>query len=87
MLGYLLVPLLDMLNPYFNLSKARLKIMAIILFGRTIGRTVNFSPLTNHLTGSTLHASSHRLLQRLLEYIQLDGDMVTQSIVRVLNLR
>ena len=87
MLGYLLVPLLDMLNPYINLSKARLMIMAVILFGRTIGRTVNISPLTNHLAGSTLHVSSHRLLQRLLEYIQLDGNMVTQSIVRVLNLR
>ena len=40
---YLLVPLLNTLSPYYDLNKARLETMQILLFGMANSRIVIFS--------------------------------------------
>ena len=85
--GYLLAPLLNTLSPHFDLSKTRLETMAIILFSLANGRTVNPGHLASQFPGTALHASSYRRLQRFFEYVRLDGDVVAQLIVGLLNLK
>ena len=87
MLGFLLAPLMDTLRPHFDLSKTRLETLVVLLVGLANARTVNLSHLASQFPGTALHASNYRRLQRFFQHIRLDGDVVAQLIVRLLNLK
>lgn len=82
----LLTPLLETLRPHFALSKTRLETLAVLMVGLANGRTVNLSHLASQFPGDALHASNYRRLQRFFQFVQLDGDVAAQLVVRMLNL-
>lgn len=82
----LLTPLLETLRTHFALSKTRLETLAVLMVGLANGRTVNLSHLASQFPGDALHASNYRRLQRFFQFVQLDGDVAAQLVVRMLNL-
>lgn len=82
----MIAPLLDTLRRHFALSKSRLATLAVLICGVAQSRTVNLSHLACHFSGPALHASNYRRLQRFFQHERLDGDVVAQMIVRMLNL-
>lgn len=78
-------PLMATLGPHFSMSKSRLMTFAVLICGVVQARTVNLSHLAGHFPGAALHASNYRRLQRFFQHERLDGDVVAQLIVDLLN--
>ena len=75
------------LGSHFILGKSRLETLAILITALANGRTVNLSHIASQFSGSALHASNYRRLQRFFQHVHLDCDRVAYLIVRLLNLR
>ena len=86
MFAFLLSPLVATLRPHFDLSKTRLETLAVLLAGLANCRTVNLSHLASQFSGTALHASNYRRVQRFFQHVRLDGDVVAVLIVHLLNL-
>ena len=58
--------------------------LCVLLTGLAISRTVNLSHLACHFSGSALHRSNYRRLQRFFQFAQIDQDVVARLVVRML---
>ncbi len=86
MFAFLLAPLAATLRPHFDPSKTRLETLVVLPAGLANCRTVNLSHLASQFSGTALHASNYRRVQRFFQHVRLDGDVVAVLIVHLLNL-
>ncbi len=68
MFAFLLSPLVATLRPHFDPSRTRLETLAVLLAGLANCRTVNLSHLASQFSGTALHASNYRRLQRFFQH-------------------
>jgi Transposase DDE domain len=86
MLSSVHTALIGTLKSHFCLSKSRLATFATLIAGLVNGRTVNLAHLASQFSGSALHASNYRRLQRFFQHVHLEADAVAHIVVRMLNL-
>lgn len=86
MLNSVHAALMGTLKSHFCLSKSRLATFATMITGLVNGRTVNLAHLASQFSGSALHSSNYRRLQRFFQHVHLDADAVAHIVVQMLNL-